>query len=155
MDAPLCPSPRGRVYGREYKGKPAGEPGLFKKLARAGAEEEGLQHFGRALILDKRDDAGVADLGLWQERKAHLALARSIGTLPLQRDMVVPQQPAAVLTGGHPALKAVLIGSDIQSAIATLRPVEDRGIHPNLPRLPRRAEELQVPARARPPFTGT
>src|SRR5258706_4382707 len=110
MDAPLCPSPRGRVYGREYKGKPAGEPGPFKKLARAGAEEEGLQHFGRALILDKRDDAGVADLGLWQERKAHLALARSIGTLPLQRDMVVPQQPAAVLTGGDPALEAGLQG---------------------------------------------
>src|SRR5260221_6427217 len=141
MDAPLCPSPRGRVYGREYKGKLAGEPGPFKKLARAGAEEEGLQHFGRALILDKRDDAGVADLGLWQERKADPALARSIGTLPLQRDMVVPQQPAAVLTGGHPALKAGLIGSDIESAIAPPRPGEDSGSYPKLQRPARAAQE--------------
>src|SRR5882724_1581529 len=61
------PRPTGLVYGREYKGKPAGEPGPFKSLAGAGPEQERLQHFGSALILDERDHTRVADLGLWQE----------------------------------------------------------------------------------------
>src|SRR5256885_1328084 len=115
MDAPLCPSPQGRVYGREYKGKPAREPGPFEKLPRAGAEQQRLQHFGGALILDERNDAGVADLGLRQERKPQLALARAIGALPFERHVVMLQQPAAVLAGSDPALEPVFIRCDIES----------------------------------------